>query len=158
MHAEILHGIDRSLAGASSAQEEVILLEHTRDCADCRRYRDNGVRAIGALKGFSFDVDAGLNRKVMASLARRAEEVEEQGRRRLRVWVGCLVAVLLTVSGSFAASDIGRLLTALFPIQAAQVHLGVLLFWIAPSLGFCLLFLLLAAMPAGGMNEKGLSL
>lgn len=158
MHVEIVQMIDRSLAGGSSAEEERVLLEHLQGCAACRSYRDASVRAIAALKGYSFPVDAGLNRKVFASLAQRAEELDMEGGRWVQVWVGSMVAVALTIAGSFGASHVGRLLAALFPVEAAQLHFGVIAFWIAPSLCFCLLFPLLAAWRTGGMNEKGSSL
>jgi hypothetical protein len=69
-----------------------------------------------------------------------------------------LLALGLTVIGSFAASQLGSLAAVPFHLQPAQLHLGLATFWIAPSLCFCLLFLLLPVAPALFNNKKGLSI
>jgi anti-sigma factor RsiW len=161
-HEWVFKIIDRAFAGEGSDEEAKALREHLRDCAACRDYLDAGKRVVGAVKGFSFDVDPELNRKVMAALAMRAEQLETKSSRRLQIWWGCLAAVLLTVAGSIAASQVTRLLAAVFPVAASQVHFGLVAFWILPSLCFCLLFLLVPAAAdgpvSGWMNKKGFSL
>jgi hypothetical protein len=155
-HDQICQIIDKSLAGATSQDQEQILRDHLRACAPCTEYLDASNRAIATLGGFSFDVDPGLDAKVLASLTQRAQELETKPvSRRHMAWV-CLIAVLLTAAGSFTASRFGGLVSAVFHLQHAQWQFGLVAFWIVPSLCLCLLFVLLSVSHAG--NEKGLSL
>jgi predicted anti-sigma-YlaC factor YlaD len=158
-HQSIRRIIDQSLAGAAvSAQEQQTLREHLGTCAVCRQYLDTSNRAIASLGEFSFAIDPGLDSKVLASLAQRAQQLEAESLRHKRLWLTSLLAVALTVIGSLAATQLGSLAAATFHIQPAQLHLGLATFWIAPSLCFCLLFLLLPVAPALFGHKKGLSL
>ena len=93
-----------------------------------------------------------------ASLQQRAQEIEaKQPSRRRMVW-GCVAALMLTAIGSFVAAQFGDLAAAAFHIEPAQVQFGLVAFWIAPSLCFCLLFLLMPVALTGWMHKKGWSL
>jgi predicted anti-sigma-YlaC factor YlaD len=157
-HAPICQLIDKSLAGAASAPEEKMLREHLATCTACSDYRDATARAIAGLEEIRFDVDPGLDRKVLAALALRAQQLETKQTSRVRLWSTSLLALLLTVVGSFAAAQLGGVVAAAFHIQPAQLQLGLTLFWITPSLCLCLLFVLLPMSPVLAANRKGLSL
>ena len=156
-HAPICQLIDKSLAGATSAQQERTLRDHLATCTACSDYRNATARAISGLQGIRFDVDPGLDRKVLAALALRAQQLEAKQTSRKRLWSTALLALLLTVVGSFAATQLGDVATA-FHIQPAQLQLGLTLFWITPSLCLCLLFVLLPMSPVLAANRKGLPL
>jgi putative zinc finger protein len=156
-HGSIRQLIDQSLAGAASSDEQQTLREHLLTCADCSEYLEASNRAIAALRGFSFEVDPGLDSRVLASLTHRAQQVEDRHLQRSRMWQGGIVALLLTMFGSFAATQLGARAAAFWHLSAAQLHLGLAAFWIAPSLSICLLFLLLPVSPALWMNKKGLA-
>ncbi len=157
-HEAIYRVIDKSLAGAASVAEEESLREHLLTCAPCRDYLNACNRAVAGLAGFSFEVDSELDRKVMASLALRAAKLETTRIHRQRLWWSCLIALMLTVAGSFTAARIGGFAAAAWHVNPAQMQLGLAAFWIVPSLCVCLLLLLLPASPAGWMHKKGLSL
>lgn len=157
-HQSIWHIIDKSLAGEALAQEEQALREHLRTCAACSDYLDASNRAIANLEGFRFDVDPGLNSKVLASLALRSQQLDAERIQRKRLLLSCVIALVFTVVGSFAASQLGSFAAAVFHLEPARIQFGLVTFWIAPSLCFCLLLLLLPVSPALWMNKKGIPL
>jgi predicted anti-sigma-YlaC factor YlaD len=156
-HQFIRQLIDHSLAGATSSEEQQTLREHLPTCAHCSEYLEASNRTISALRGFSFEVDPGLDSRVLASLTHRAQQVEDRHLQRSRMWQGGIVALLLTVFGSFAATQLGARVAAAWHLSAVQLHLGLAAFWIAPSLWICLLLLLLPVSPSLWMNKKGLT-
>jgi hypothetical protein len=156
-HEPICQLIDKSLAGAATPAEVRSLQDHLATCAGCQEYLETSQRAILSLSGFAFEVDPRLQEKVMGALiAQRA------GDNPIPVWWGRVAALVLTVAGSFATWRFAGLAAAAFHVQPAQIQLGLATFWIAPSVCFCLLFLLLpfSVEGLGGwlINKKGSSL
>jgi predicted anti-sigma-YlaC factor YlaD len=153
--------IDQSLAqplgGGPTSQEQQALREHLGTCAACQQYLDAANRAIAALGDFSFAIDPALDSKVIASIASRAQQLEAAGLHRRRLWATSLLALVLTVIGSIAASRLGTLAAPAFHIDPAQLHLGLATFWIAPSVLICMLLLLPGFQAVLG-SRKGLSL
>jgi hypothetical protein len=154
-HESFRHMIDESLAGAISAEREQSLREHLDNCALCQEYLYASNRVIASLGDFSFEVDPSLNGRVFASLRLRAQQVQAAQPSRRR-WVSIsLVAMVLTVGGSFVDLQFGDLIASVFDIQRAQVQQGLLAFWIVPSLLVLLLFpLLLLLSKAGAQREE----
>jgi hypothetical protein len=155
-HEPIRQIIDKSLVGATSLQEEQTLRQHLLTCAQCQEYLDASHRAIAGLAGFSFEVNPDLHGRVLASLSLRARQLEGIGTKQSTMWWSYVAALMLTVVGSLAASRFGGLAVAVFHLQPAPLHFGVLALWVVPSLLFCLLFPLLHRLGPGWMNEKGL--
>jgi hypothetical protein len=151
-HQPICHIIDKSLVGTASLKEQQTLREHLLVCTSCNEYLGASHRAIASLGGFSFDVDPALRERVLVSLARQPSETKRIV--PMPVWWNCVVALVLTMAGSFAASRLAGLAAPVFRLQAAQIQLGVVAFWIAPSVCFCLLFFVLSFSP----NKRGSSL
>jgi predicted anti-sigma-YlaC factor YlaD len=142
-HAIMRDVIDKTLAGSVLPEEEQSLREHLSACAECQEYLDAGTRALAGLGGFSFEVNPGLQAKVLASLKVRAEQLEAaQPSRRRMVW-GCIGAVVLLVMGSAVASQFGNLAAGLLHLQPMQVQRVLIAVWVVPSLCFALLFPLL---------------
>src|ERR1700761_5776205 len=141
MHSEkqMQQLIDKSLAGVASPVEERALQDHLATCATCRLYLETSQRAIASLSGFAFEVDPGLQEKVMGVLVAQARENENP----IPVGWWRVAALVLTIAGSFATWRFAGLTAAAFHLQAVQLQLGLAAFWIAPSICFCLLFLLL---------------
>jgi hypothetical protein len=156
-HQEIRHIIDRSIEGAASLQEEQTLREHFLTCAPCQEYLNASHRAIAGLGGFSFEVNPDLHGKVLAALTLRAQQLETKRAERKPMLWSYLAALVLTVVGSLAAARFSGLAVAVFHLQPAPLHFGLLALWIVPSLCFCLLFPILHRLSEGWMNEKGLS-
>jgi predicted anti-sigma-YlaC factor YlaD len=154
-HSSVRRIIDQSLAGAApSAQERQTLREHLAACAACQQYLDASSRAIAALADFSFPMDPALDSKVVAAIAARARQLESE---RRRLWWPCCLALLLTIAGSIAVSQLGSLAAVTFHLEPAQLHLGLATFWIAPSVLICMLLLLPGFQAVLG-SRKGLSL
>jgi len=156
-HQEIRHIIDRSLVGAASSQEEQTLREHLLTCVACQEYLNASHQAIAGLGGFSFEVNPDLHGKVLAALTLRAQQLEtKRVKQRPMLW-SYLAALVLTVAGSFAAARFSGFAGAVFHLEPAPLHIGLLALWVVPSLCFCLLFPILHRLSQGWMNEKGLS-
>jgi hypothetical protein len=150
-HQMICHIIDKSLLGTASLEEEQTLREHLVVCTACNEYLAVSHRAIAGLGGFSFDVDPGLQQKVLASLARQESERQVPF---LPVWWSRLIALVLTMAGSLAVSRLAGPAAPVLHVPAAQIQLGLVALWIVPSVCFFLLFLALSVSP----GKKGLSL
>jgi hypothetical protein len=157
-HEPICRIVDKSLVGALSDQEQQSLREHLIGCAPCRAYLDDCSRAIAGLDGFRFDINPGLERKVLASLALRSQQLEARQIHRKRLWRSGAAAFVLAVAGCFAASQLVDLAATVFHIELSQVQLGLMAFWIAPSACFLLLFPLLPLLMNGRANQEGSSL
>jgi predicted anti-sigma-YlaC factor YlaD len=139
-HATIRDLIDKTLAGGASPQEDPSLQEHLAACAQCQEYLSVGTRAIASLDGFSFDVDPGLQQKVLWSLTVRAQQLEiAQSNSRRIVW-GCVGALVLLMTGSFVALEVGNLVAPALNLPPTQVQRLLLFLWVLPSLCFSLLF------------------
>ena len=147
--------IDKSFVSGVSAQEEQALREHLRDCAECRDYMSASGRAVSSLRGFSFAVDPGLNARVLASLAVRARELEAKRPGRRQMLSNFLIALALTIAGSFVAARFANPLAAVFHVRHAQVQFGWLAFWVLPSLCLSLLLPVLPRLSEGWMDRKG---
>jgi hypothetical protein len=154
-HEPICHIIDKSLLGAASLQEERTLREHLPTCTSCTQYLEASNRAIASLGGFSFEVDPGLHEKVLASFAQR--QLETKWIHSMSIWWSRLIALVLTVAGSFVVSQFADRAAVFLHLAPGEIQLGLVAFWIAPSVCFCLLLLLLPASPANWINTKGLS-
>jgi predicted anti-sigma-YlaC factor YlaD len=146
--------IDESLAGGISAEREQSLREHLDICAQCREYLSASNRVIASLGGFSFDVDPTLNARVRVSLRLQAQQVRTSQPSRRRWVLISLAAVVLTMGGSFVDLQFGRLIAPVFDLERAQVQMGLLAFWIAPSLCVLLLFPLLPLLSKAGTHRE----
>ena len=146
--------IDKLLAGAIKPQEERSLREHLRECTACQQQMDASQRAIAGLSGFSFEVNPNLNSQVQNAITRRVRELEMQcsKHRSLKIFAAALA---LTVIGSLLAwSFTGRLAGSL-NLTTNQLQLGLLFFWVAPSLLFSFLILAVPSLTNGQLNREG---
>ena len=155
LHNAMHQLIDKSLAGEVSLEEQQALREHLAACADCQRYASEGRRAIAALSGFSFATDPELHAKVNAALAVRAQQLQARQPDRTRIVVVSVVALLLTLAGSFGAVHISNPLAAFLHLPAAQAQTGLFTFWIIPSWCFFLLLPVLLLISARSASRKG---
>ena len=155
-HASFLQSIDAALAGAATPQQQQALREHLENCGPCRQYQESSRHAIASLHGFSFKIDPSLTSRTLAALEAHAQQLETKRAHRLHVALGCVFACLFTIAGSLAASKISSLIAALFPVEASQVHIGVVTFWIIPSICICLLLVLVLITTSERDDKKGL--
>ena len=146
--------IDKLLAGAITPQEERNLREHLRDCSACQQHMDTSRRAIAGLKEFSFEVNPNLNAQVQNAIMQRVRELEAQHskHRSLKIFAAALV---LTVIGSLLAWSFTGPLAGSLNLTTNQLQLGLLLFWVAPSLLFSLLILVAPRLTNGQLNKEG---
>jgi anti-sigma factor RsiW len=155
LHHAMRHIIDKSLVGEASPEEQQALRAHLRACAQCETYANDGRRAIAGLSGFSFAADPDLQAKVHAALALRAQQLQAAQPNRTRIVLVSIVALLLTIAGSFGAVHAGDLLAAVLHLPVTQAQTGLFTFWIAPSWCFSLLLPALLLASARSANRKG---
>jgi anti-sigma factor RsiW len=146
--------IDKLLAASITPQEERNLREHLRECSACQQQMDASQRAIAGLGGFSFEVNPNLNAQVQDAITRRVRELEMQ-RSKHRSLKTFAVALALTIVGSLAAWSFTGPLAGSLNITTNQLHLGLLFFWVAPSLLFSLLILVAPRLTNGQFNREG---
>ena len=152
-HESFRRMIDQSLAGAISAAKEQSLREHLSTCAPCKEYLSASNRVIAGLSGFSFEVNPGLNARVLAALRLQAEEgrgilARDTGTMRqhsvpFKNWAAFAVALSMSFVGSGLVYQMAERLAVPMHFVSAQVQAGVLVFWLLPSL--CAALCLLAA-------------
>jgi predicted anti-sigma-YlaC factor YlaD len=131
--------IDEALVAGISASPQPLLNEHLQSCAQCRDYLETSTRVIASLGGFSFEVDPILQAKVSDALALRAQRAESAQFSPDRLVIICVLAVALTIAGSFFDLHCGGLLASVLDLHHAHLRQDLLAFWIIPSV--CLLFL-----------------
>ena len=146
--------IDKLLSGAITPQEERRLREHLRECTTCQQQMDASQRVIAGLGGFSFEVNPNLNAQVQNAITQRVRELEMQHakHRSLKIFV---VALVLTVVGSLFAWNFTGPLAGSLKLTTNQLQLGLLFFWVAPSLVFSLLILVAPRLTNGQLNREG---
>jgi anti-sigma factor RsiW len=157
-HKAMRQIIDKSLVGEASLLEQQELRKHLPACAECQKYASDSRRAIAALGGFSFAADPGLQAKVHASLAARAQQLQGAHPSRRRILEVSLAALLLTIVGSFGAMNIGNSLAELLHLPLSQTQAGLVTFWIAPSWCFALFLPVVLLLRARSTNAKGSAL
>ncbi|HEX6771679.1 MAG TPA: zf-HC2 domain-containing protein [Acidobacteriaceae bacterium] len=155
LHNTMHQLIDKSLVGEVSLEEQQTLREHLAACADCQRYASECQRAIAALSGFSFATDPALHATVNAALVLRAQQMQAMQPDRTRIVVVSVVALFLTLAGSFGAAHISDPLAAFLHLPAAQTQTGLFTLWIIPSWCFFLLLPVLLLISARSANRKG---
>ena len=158
LHNDMRQIIDKSLVGEASPQEQQTLRKHLLTCAACQKYASDSRRAIVSLHGFSFAADPGLQAKVHASLDLRAQQLQATQPGRRRIVQISVIALLLTIVGSFGACHMGSPLAALLHLEPAQMQTGVVALWVLPSLCFSLVLPVLLLLVARSANAKGSSL
>ena len=146
--------IDKLLAGTASPEEERSLREHLRDCTACQQQMDASRRAITGLSGFSFAVNPDLNAQVQNAITKRVRELEMQHskHRSLKTFAAALV---MTVAGSLLAWNFTGPLARSLNLTTNQLQIGLLFFWVAPSLLFSLLILVAPRLTNGQLNKEG---
>jgi anti-sigma factor RsiW len=157
-HQAMRQIIDKSLVGEASPQEQQELRKHLFACAACQKYASDSRRAIVSLNGFSFApfaTDPGLQAKVHASLDLRAQQLQATQPGRRRIAEVSILALVLTIVGSFGALRFGSPLAALLHLEPAQMQTGVVALWVLPSLCFSLVLPLVLLLSARSTNAKG---
>lgn len=155
LHDTMRQIIEKSLVGEASSQEQQALRKHLLGCAACQKYASDSRRAIVSLSGFSFAPSPGLSEKVHASLALRAQRLQSAQPSRQRIARISIVALLLTIVGTFGAMQVGSPLAAALHLPLAQAQVGLFTFWIAPSWCFSLFLPVLLLLRARSTNAKG---
>jgi len=138
-HEVFRNMIDEALVAGTSASAQPVLNEHLQTCAQCREYLDATTRAIASLGGFSFELDPSLQARVADAITLRAQQLHPAQFTANRLTLICILAIALTVAGSFFDLKFGGLLASALDLHGEQLQHGLLAFWIIPSI--CLLFL-----------------
>jgi hypothetical protein len=146
--------IDKSLMTGLSQEENSWLEHHLAACADCERVLKLSKSVLRALGEFSFSMTPGASSRVQRALAQRAAEIEVSRLVRFRALTGCAIGLLLTALGSLTAWELASSMTAYVNITEASLHIGVVVFWLLPSLGASLSLLVMPIL-SEDMKEEG---
>ena len=139
-HEPFRNMIDEALVAGTSASVQPPLNEHLQSCAQCREYLETTTRAIASLGAFSFEVDPTLQAKVSDAITLRAQQLQPAQFSADRLVMVCLLALTLTIAGSFFDLKFSGLLASVLNLHSAQLRHGLLTFWIISSLCLLLLF------------------
>ena len=142
-HEHFRNMIDEALVAGTSASPQPLLNEHLHSCAECREYMETTTRAIASLGRFSFEVDPALQAKVSDAITLRAQQLQPVRFSPDRLVMICMLAIALTIGGSFFDLTFSGLLASVLDLHSTQLQHGLLTFWIIPSLCLLLLFPLL---------------
>ena len=142
-HEEFQKMIDESLTLGTPATDNPSLREHLQSCTLCQGYLDANSRVIANLGSFSFEVDPALQERVMASIRQRAPQAHAIQFSLKQVGLMSLLAIVLTVAGSWIDLQAGKLVESALNLQGMHLQQSLLTFWIVPSLCLLLLFPLL---------------
>lgn len=155
LHDAMRHIIDKSLVGEASAPEQQELRKHLLACTACQKYASDSRRAIVGLNGFSFAADPGLQAKVHTALDLRMQQLQATQPGRRRIVQVSVIALVLTIVGSFGALHMGSPLATLLHLEPAQMQTGVVALWVLPSLCFSLVLPVLLLLAARSTSTKG---
>ena len=115
---------------------------HIRDCDGCKRYVELTARTIRGLREFTFTSEADSSAQVREILAHHTKAMRQHNV-QLKIWAAFAVALSMSIVGSALVYQVAKFLAAPMRFDNAQVQVGVLVFWLLPSL--CAALCLLAA-------------
>ena len=148
--------IDEALAVGMPIPEEKSLRQHLQSCVPCQEYLNANTRVIAGLGGLSFEVDPSLQAKVVESISQRAQQIQAAPFNSRRLMLICVLALALTVVGSFLDLQFGNLIASLLDIRSIHVRQGLFALWIIPSICLFLLFPMLPVLSPANRNERTL--
>ncbi|MGC1782951.1 MAG: hypothetical protein WA708_10570 [Acidobacteriaceae bacterium] len=151
MHSKAHHLIDQSLIGEISQTDDRWLRNHLAECAECETFQNFSHSVLRSLGDLSFGVSAGATDRIQRVIAERVTELRNDHSLRLRALAGGVAALILTGLGSSAAWRAASLVSRSANVAGSSLHLGVLIFWLLPSLGASLI---LFVMPILRENVK----
>ena len=146
--------IDKLLTSTITPPEERSLREHLRECTACQQQMDVSQRAITGLGGFLFEMNPNLNAQVQNAITQRVRELEMQRSKHCSLKTFA-AALAFTVIGSLLAWSFTGLLAGSLNITTNQLQLGLLLFWVAPSVLISLLILVAPHLTNGQLDREG---
>jgi hypothetical protein len=155
-HEVFTRMIDESLAVGMPIPEEKSLRQHLQSCVPCQEYLNANTRVIAGLGGLSFEVDPSLQAKVVESISQRAQQIQAAPFNSRRLMLICVLALALTVVGSFLDLQFGNLIASLLDIRSIHVRQGLFALWIIPSICLFLLFPMLPVLSPANRNERTL--
>jgi predicted anti-sigma-YlaC factor YlaD len=125
--------IDRSFVEEVSEYERQLIHDHIRDCDSCKRYLELTARTIRGLREFTFTTEPDSSAHVREILAHHTETTR-QHQVRFKIWAASAVALLTSFVGSALVYQVTKRLVVPMHFDTAQVEVGVLVFWLLPSL------------------------
>lgn len=135
--------IDQSLVGEISQADERWLRDHLAECAECEGFQNLSHSVLRSLGDFSFGVTAGATDRIQRAIADRAIQLTHDCSLRVRAFRAGIAALVLTVFGSSAVWNTASWASRYLSVSGSSLHLGVLIFWLLPSLGASLMLLLM---------------
>jgi hypothetical protein len=143
VHARARSLIDACFVTGISLDENHWLDAHIGECPECSDYLDLSKSAVRGLGEFSFEMIPGINSRIQFAITKRAAELEAERLLRLKSLMGFVTALLLTTLGSLAAWESTSWISAYMDVTQVSLQVGVVVFWLLPSLGASLILLVM---------------
>jgi hypothetical protein len=153
LHSRARFLIDQSLVGEISQTDDRWLRDHLAECAECERFRNLSHSILRSLGDLSFGITPGATERIQRRIANRAAELGGDRSLRFRAFAGGVAALVLTGLGSLAAWKAASWVSGYANIAGSSLHLGVLIFWLLPSLGASLILLVMPIHRDEAKNE-----
>jgi hypothetical protein len=146
--------IDQFLVGEISQIDERWLRNHLAECVECEKFQSLSHSILRNLGTLSFGVTPGATERIQRAVAHRAAALSGDRSFRLRTLAGGVAALVLTGLGSLSAWKAASWVSGYANIAGSSLHLGVVIFWLLPSLGASLI-LLVMPMHRDDSKEEG---
>lgn len=153
LHSRARLLIDQFLVGEILQTDERWLRDHLAECAECEAFRNLSHSVLRSLSALSFGVTPGATDRIQRVISDRAAELRSDRSFRLRAFAGGVAALVLTGLGSSAVWKAVSWVSVYANMSGSSLHLGILIFWLLPSLGASLILLLMAIHPSDATQE-----
>jgi hypothetical protein len=131
--------LHRSLVEGISVEDRNWLDAHVAQCAECARYADLSARAVRALDWFALEIDPAEALRIENVVRGRAEEIRSARAHAKSLWIGTVVAIFLTLTGSAVAWRPLAWLASQWNLPSRLWQTVFVVFWLLPSLLLALL-------------------
>ena len=131
--------LHRALVEGISPEDRRWLDAHVGQCAECGRYADLSVRAVGELDWFALELDPAAALRVENVVRSRAEEMRSAESHAKSLWIGTAVALFLTFTGSAVTWRSLAWLAIQWNLPSRVWQMVFAAFWLLPSLLLALL-------------------
>jgi hypothetical protein len=126
--------LHRSLVEGIPLEDRQWLEAHVGQCAECGRYADLSERAVRALDWFALEPDPASALRVENVVRSRAEGMRSAEAHAKSLWIGTVIAILLTFTGSAVTWGPLASLASEWNLPSRVWQIAFAAFWLLPSL------------------------
>lgn len=147
--------LHRALIEGISLEDRRWLDAHVGQCAECSRVADLSTRTVRALDCFAFELDPAAALRVENVVRSHAEEMRSAESHAKTLWIGTVVAIFLTFTGSAVTWRTLAWLAIQWNLPSRVWQTAFAAFWVLPSLLLALLPLFRRMLLGKDSDSKG---